>query len=131
MPARSALLDGEWQYWGGDCGPTRYSPLTASMPGNVDKLEIAWRWSADMAGGADRRTIKATPLLDDGVLYVPWLNNGMAAIDAGTGKTVVDASSPQPSGHRRSRRDRWFCARLPTGPMASTSASSTTRATAA
>ena len=29
------------------------------------------------------RVRKGTPLLDDGVLYVPWLNHGMAAIDAG------------------------------------------------
>ena len=86
----------EWKYWGGDGGQTRYAPLNGINAGNVNKLKIAWRWSADMAGGAESSNYKATPLLDDGVLYVPWLNNGMAAINAGTGKTVW-TFEPQPA----------------------------------
>ncbi len=86
----------EWKYWGGDAGQTRYAPLDGINASNVNRLKIAWRWSADMAGGADSSNFKATPLLDDGVMYLPWLNHGAAAIDAGTGKTLW-TFEPQPA----------------------------------
>src|SRR5262245_61742798 len=78
----------EWKYWGGDGGLSRYAPLDQINKQSVGRLKVAWRWSADTSGGGESSNYKATPLLDDGVMYVPWLNNGMAAIDAGTGKTV-------------------------------------------
>jgi quinoprotein glucose dehydrogenase len=85
---KQALADGEWPYWGGDPQSTRYSPLTGINAANVDKLEIVWRWSADTTGSPASANFKSTPLMDDGVLYMPWLDHGMAAIDAGTGKTL-------------------------------------------
>jgi quinoprotein glucose dehydrogenase len=86
----------EWKYWGGDGGQTRYAPLDQINASNVDRLKIAWRWSADTSGDAGSSNYKSTPLLDDGVLYVPWLNHGMAAIDAGSGKTIW-TFEPQPA----------------------------------
>jgi quinoprotein glucose dehydrogenase len=86
----------KWLYWGGDPGQTRYAPLDQVNASNVNRLKIAWRWSADMAGDAASSNYKATPLLDDGVLYTPWLNHGAAAIDAGTGKTIW-TFEPQPA----------------------------------
>jgi quinoprotein glucose dehydrogenase len=77
-----------WKYWGGDAGQTRYAPLQQINATNIGKLKIAWRWSADTTGNVTTSNFKSTPLLDEGVLYIPWLNNGMAAIDAGTGKTL-------------------------------------------
>jgi len=85
-----------WRFWGGDAGQTRYAPLEQINRSNVQRLKIAWRWSADTSGGFSSSNFKATPLLDDGVLYVPWLNHGMAAIDAGTGKTLW-TFEPQPA----------------------------------
>lgn len=79
---------GKWTYWGGDAGQTRYVPLNEINAANVGRLKIAWRWSAEDQGSGASNNFKATPLLDDGVLYVPWLNHGMAAVDAGTGKTL-------------------------------------------
>ncbi len=87
---------GEWKYWGGDAGQTRYAPLDQVNASTVNRLKIAWRWSADMSGDASSSNYKATPLLDDGVLYVPWVNHGAAAIDAGTGKTLW-TFEPQPA----------------------------------
>jgi quinoprotein glucose dehydrogenase len=87
---------GEWKYWGGDGGLSRYAPLDQVNKQTVNRLKVAWRWSADTSGGGESSNYKATPLLDDGVLYVPWLNNGMAAIDAGTGKTMW-TFEPQPA----------------------------------
>jgi glucose dehydrogenase/cytochrome c5 len=86
----------EWKYWGGDAGQTRYAPLTQINPSNVSRLKVAWRWTADASGSPDSSNYKGTPLLDDGVLYVPWVNHGMAAIDAGTGKTIW-TFEPQPA----------------------------------
>ena len=45
--------------------------------------------------GRKSSNYKSTPLLDDGVLYIPWVNHGMAAVDAGTGKTLW-TFEPQP-----------------------------------
>jgi glucose dehydrogenase len=86
---------GKWVYWGGDAGQTRYAPLDQINAGNVSRLKIAWRWSADDKGGPATNNYKATPLLDDGVLYVPWVNHGAAAIDAQTGKTLWTFEPPQ------------------------------------
>lgn len=87
---------GKWIYWGGDGGQTRYAPLDEINPKTVSRLKIAWRWTADASGSSASSNYKATPLLDDGVLYVPWLNHGAAAIDAGTGKTIW-TFEPQPA----------------------------------
>lgn len=86
---------GAWRYWGGDAGQTRYAPLDQINLKTVARLKVAWRWSADTSGSPASANYKSTPLLDDGVLYVPWVNNGMAAIDAGTGKTIW-TFEPQP-----------------------------------
>jgi glucose dehydrogenase/mono/diheme cytochrome c family protein len=85
---KQALIDGEWPYWGGDPQSTRYSPLTQITAANVSKLEIVWRWSADTTGSAASANFKSTPLMDDGVLFMPWLDHGAAAIDANTGRTL-------------------------------------------
>jgi glucose dehydrogenase/cytochrome c553 len=87
---------GKWSYWGGDAGQTRYAPLDQINLSNVSRLKVAWRWQADATGGACCADFKGTPLLEDGVLYMPWLNQGMAAIDAGTGKTIW-TYEPQPA----------------------------------
>jgi quinoprotein glucose dehydrogenase len=93
----SADYDPErWIYWGGDAGQTRYAPLDQINLANVNRLKIAWRWTAETSGGPGSDNYKGTPLLDDGVLYVPWLNHGAAAIDAGTGKTIW-TYEPQPA----------------------------------
>ncbi len=87
-PGKEALFRGEWTYWGGDPQSTRYTPLNQINAANVGNLEIAWRWTADAAGDASSSNYKATPLMAGGVLYVPWVSHGMAAIDGATGKTL-------------------------------------------
>ena len=86
---------GTWAFWGGDSGQTRYAPLDQINAKTVSRLKIAWRWTAENSGGAASNNYKSTPLMIDGVLYVPWLNHGAAAIDAGTGKTIW-TFEPQP-----------------------------------
>ncbi len=60
---KEALYRGEWPYWGGDPQSTRYSPLTQINESNLDKLEIAWRWTADGSGDSSAANYKATPLM--------------------------------------------------------------------
>jgi glucose dehydrogenase/cytochrome c5 len=85
---------GKWAYWGGDAGQTRYAPLNQINRQTVSRLKVAWRWQAGTGGQTSN--YKGTPLLADGMMYVPWMNHGMAAIDPGTGKTVW-TFEPQPA----------------------------------
>jgi quinoprotein glucose dehydrogenase len=87
-PSMQALARGEWTYWGGNSLTTRYTPLTQINASNVNKLEVVWRWTADASGEAGSANYKSTPLMADGVLYVPWVSHGVAAIDGATGRTL-------------------------------------------
>ena len=45
---RGAKTNGEWPFYGGDLGNTKYSPLDQINGENFNQLKIAWRWrSAD------------------------------------------------------------------------------------
>ncbi len=80
---------GEWRYWGGDEGSTRYSPLDQINAGNVAKLEIAWRWSAANFGPEVDRIYRATPLYVKGKLYtVAGQRRTAVCIDPATGETL-------------------------------------------
>ena len=50
VASQSGVSNGEWPTWGGDDGSTRYSSLAGIHAGNVDGLEIAWRWKMDNHG---------------------------------------------------------------------------------
>lgn len=83
-----AKARGDWLTWGGDAGNTRYSPLDQINASNVASLEIAWRWKAsDVAGRADANW-KATPIVVDGVMYLPHGGTRVSAIDPSTGATL-------------------------------------------
>ncbi len=79
----------EWPVYGGDFASTRYSPLDQIDASNVDKLRIAWRWSARNFGSRPEYNYRATPLMIDGVLYTTaGYRRSVAAIDAATGETL-------------------------------------------
>ena len=83
-----ARKPGEWITWGGDPGNTRYSPLSQINAQNVGQLEIAWRWKASDVAGRPESNWKATPLVVDGVMYVPHGGTRISAIDPSTGATL-------------------------------------------
>src|SRR5690348_6549069 len=79
-----------WEYWGGDPGGKRFSPLKQITPANVGNLVRAWEFhtgdlisrpSAAMA----RTKFEATPLFveDSLVLCTPF--DEVIALDPGTG----------------------------------------------
>src|SRR5436305_6547649 len=82
-----------WPTYNGDYSGRRYSPLTQINSGNVHTLSLAWaaRMSGGAGGGGGRGggggaapvTIKATPLMVNGILYFSSPNNAWA-VDART-----------------------------------------------
>jgi len=80
----------EWPHVGGDAGSTKHSPLDQIHKGNVDRLEVAWTFdTGDWSDGSElpsRSAFEATPLVIDGVLYVPSPFSRLFALDAETGE---------------------------------------------
>ncbi len=89
MFSQYGTRDGEWHYYAGDAGSTRYSPLDQINADNVKDLEIAWRWTARNLGPRPDYNFRATPILVNGVLYTTAGSRRAAvAIDAATGETL-------------------------------------------
>jgi len=88
-PAQQGAPEGEWHYYGGDAGSTKYSALDQIDRDNVADLEIAWRWRTDNFGPRLDFNYQATPLMVGGVLYTSagWRRN-VVAIDGATGETL-------------------------------------------
>lgn len=84
---------GEWPYYGGDAGSSKYSPLAQIDAGNVNALQVAWTWNNPddaLVGSATRErpgSFKPTPIMIDGVLYTSTAFSAVAAIDAASGAT--------------------------------------------
>lgn len=75
---------GRWLTYSGDYTGQRHSPLKQITPENVSGLKHQWTFQT---GTTTRgRGFEATPLLDDGVLYVSGSNNFAWALDARTGR---------------------------------------------
>jgi quinoprotein glucose dehydrogenase len=87
--AQTGAPAGEWHAWGGDVGATRYSPLSQIHAGNIDRLEVVWRWKMDNYGPAPEARSQTVPLVVGGVLYATaGMNRDIVAIDAATGQTL-------------------------------------------
>ena len=96
-PIEDARFDrafGEWRHYGGDRGHNRYSSLNQINRATIKNLKIVWRWeSVDAEVFKANPTLrpgafKPTPLMISGVLYTSTCFSQVAAIDAGTGKTI-------------------------------------------
>ena len=94
LSAQQGVTDGQWPHHSGDQGSTRYAALDQIDRENFARLEVAWRWrSADerLPEGTTRLEpghFRGTPLMLDGVLYVPTGLSQVAALDAGTGREL-------------------------------------------
>ena len=67
--AQPGTANGEWRYYGGDAGSTKYSPLDQINRDNVSQLEVAWTWKAQNFGPRADPNYEVTPLMVHGVLY--------------------------------------------------------------
>tara|TARA_B100001123_G_scaffold401666_1_gene488600 strand:+ start:12907 stop:14889 length:1983 start_codon:yes stop_codon:yes gene_type:complete len=87
--AQTGTTDGEWHFYNGDAGSTRYAPFDQINRENVDDLSIAWRWKPDQSDVRPETNSQVTPLMVDGVLYVTaGTQRDVVAIRAGTGETL-------------------------------------------
>ena len=90
VPAQQgASKNGEWRFYGGDAGSTKYSPLDQINASNVKQLEVAWRWKAENFGPRADNNWEVTPLMVGGVLYfTAGSRRDAIAVDAATGETL-------------------------------------------
>jgi glucose dehydrogenase len=94
-----AQSNDDWPMFGHDSGSTRYSELKQINPANVGSLTRAWTVhlksvasvsSSTTATGSPRfsRISEATPIVVDGVMYLPTPYGTVIALDADTGKEL-------------------------------------------
>lgn len=87
--AQQGAKDGEWRYYGGDSGTTKYSPLDQIDGGNVKELKVVWEWKAQNFGKRPDFNWEVTPLMVGGVLYFTvGTRRDAVAVDAATGETL-------------------------------------------
>lgn len=72
-----------WPTYNGDYSGRRFSPLTHITDANVKHLSLAWLYDLPGGGGS----VKATPLMVDGVLYFTTPDHAYA-VEARTGREV-------------------------------------------
>lgn len=85
---------GDWPMYSRDLAGTRFSPLTQIDTRNVRRLTQAW--SVPIARGVDDASDapgaagnpQATPIVVDGVMYLPVRGNEVLALDAATGQEI-------------------------------------------
>ncbi len=82
----------EWRSYGNDSGGMRYSSLDQINKENIKDLKIAWvHDTGEFSDGKELPTMSAfetTPLLVDGVLYVPTVFHRLIALDPTTGEML-------------------------------------------
>ncbi len=92
-----SAFSADWPSYGGDNGSQKYSTLDQVNASNVADLVPAWSWeSPDNASVADNiaqqnyRAVpagfKATPIVIEGVMYVPSSFGRVVALDAASGE---------------------------------------------
>src|SRR6516165_1575051 len=86
-PVTEAMLrnpaPGDWLNWRRTDNAWGYSPLTQISRDNVHQLQLAWSWSMDDTGAQE-----ATPLVYDGIMYLPNPRGVIQALDAATGDLI-------------------------------------------
>jgi glucose dehydrogenase len=98
----------DWPMFGRDLTGLRFSPLKQINTGNAGKLQLAWRmfYRADRssaAGGGVFGVSEATPIVVNGVMYVP-AENRVLALDAATGHEIWKFQVSAGAGGALSRR---------------------------
>jgi alcohol dehydrogenase (cytochrome c) len=81
-----------WPTYHGDYSGRHHSALTAITPGNVNSLALAWAFQTGQT-----QSIKATPIVVNGVIYITTPDN-VWAIDARSGRQLWRYSYPMNDG---------------------------------
>jgi quinoprotein glucose dehydrogenase len=91
FPARAqhGMKNGEWRFYGGDSGTTKYSSLDQINAANVKDLKVVWEWKGQNFGRRPDFNWEVTPLMVGGVLYFTvGTRRDAVAVDAATGETL-------------------------------------------
>jgi alcohol dehydrogenase (cytochrome c) len=88
---------GDWLNWRRTDDAWGYSPLDQINRQNAHRLQLAWSWAMDDTGAGE-----ATPLVHDGIMYLPNPRGVIQALDAATGDLVWEyrpsvAETPAPT----------------------------------
>ena len=83
--------DGDWLMIRRTYDGWGYSPLDEITPGNVARLQPVWVFATGMANGHE-----ATPIVNDGVLFVATPGNQVIAIDVRAGTLLWRYKKPLP-----------------------------------
>jgi PQQ-dependent dehydrogenase (methanol/ethanol family) len=73
----------DWLNWRRTDNNWGYSTLTQITTQNVQQLQLAWSWHMDDTGANE-----ATPLVHDGIMYLPNPRGVIQALDAATGDLI-------------------------------------------
>lgn len=83
IPVTEEMLEhpdpSDWLNWRRTLNGWGYSPLDQINLHNVSKLQLVWAWIMNPG------TSEPTPLVHDGVMFIPNPNGGVQALDAATG----------------------------------------------
>src|SRR5215467_14023936 len=74
---------GDWLNWRRTDNAWGYSPLDQISRQNVQQLQLAWSWAMDDTGAQE-----ATPLVYNGVMYLPNPRGVVQALDGATGDLI-------------------------------------------
>src|SRR5258708_22658404 len=83
---------GDWLNWRRTDNAWGYSPLNQINRQNVNQLQLAWSWAMDDTGANE-----ATPLVYDGIMYLPNPRGVIQALDAATGDLIWQYRPQAPS----------------------------------
>src|SRR5437660_11244956 len=86
-PVTEAMLrnpaPGDWLNWRRTDNAWGFSPLNQINRQNVHQLQLTWSWAMDDTGANE-----ATPLVYDGIMYLPNPRGVIQALDAATGDLI-------------------------------------------
>jgi alcohol dehydrogenase (cytochrome c) len=87
---------GDWLNWRRTDNAWGYSPLEQINKRNVQQLQLVWSWAMDNTGAQE-----ATPLVYNGVMYLPNPAGVIQALDGATGDLIWEyRPDEKPSGQR-------------------------------
>ena len=86
-PVTEAMLrnpaPGDWLNWRRTDNAWGFSPLDQINRQNAQQLQLAWSWAMDDSGAQE-----ATPLVYDGIMYLPNPRGVIQALDGATGDLI-------------------------------------------
>ncbi|HZI51670.1 MAG TPA: PQQ-binding-like beta-propeller repeat protein [Terriglobia bacterium] len=104
VPVTDAMLQkpdaADWLMWRRTLDGWGYSPLDQINRDNVAKLQQVWK--RDMTTGGSN---ESTPLVHDGVMYLPNTGDKIQAIDAKTGELIWEYQRPLRNDRRGTNRN--------------------------